>query len=142
MSHNLDEIFCQNIYDQEDTFDQQLCWNILSYVTVYTMSKNNTSDFQANMLISNLHKGCPTKKAYWQMGSYFRERDCWAYKLVLQGHRKGRTFINWLGNIKNWVLDQIWCIFLHIIKIWMNAKFLSEISVYDFNMANKQKFKG
>ena len=25
----------------------------------------------------------------------------------IQGHRKGRTFINWLGNIKNWVLDQI-----------------------------------
>ena len=31
---------------------------------------------------------------------------------------------------------------LHIGKICMNAKFLSEISVYDFNMANKQKFRG
>ena len=31
---------------------------------------------------------------------------------------------------------------LHIGKISMIAKFLSEISVYDFNMANKQKFKG
>ena len=30
----------------------------------------------------------------------------------IQGLRKWRTFINWLGNIKNWVLDQIWCIFL------------------------------
>ena len=65
MSHNLDEIFCQNIYDLEDTFDQQLCWNILFCLTVDTMSKNNTSDFQANMLISNLHTGCPRKKAFW-----------------------------------------------------------------------------
>ena len=31
---------------------------------------------------------------------------------------------------------------LHIGKICMNAKFLSEISVNDFNMANKQKFRG
>ena len=31
---------------------------------------------------------------------------------------------------------------LHFGKIYMSAKLLSEISVYDFNMADKQKFKG
>ena len=56
----------------------------------------------------------------------------------IQGHRKGRTFINWLGNIKKFMYISI----LHIGKICMNAKFLSEISVNDFNMANKQKFRG
>ena len=31
---------------------------------------------------------------------------------------------------------------LHIRNICFNAKVLSEISLYDFDMANKQKFKG
>ena len=64
--------------------------------------------------------------------------------MKLQGHRKGRTFINWLGNIKKLGFrpNLMYISILHIGKICMNAKILSEISVYDFNMANKQKFRG
>ena len=66
-----------------------------------------------------------------------------APKQIIQGQRKGRTFImarkhKKLGFRPNLMYISI----LHIGKICMNAKFLSEISVYDFNIANKQKFRG
>ena len=61
----------------------------------------------------------------------------------LQGQRKGRTFLNWIGNIKKLVFrpNLMHISIQYIGKIYMNAKFLSEMLVYDSNTANKQKFK-
>ena len=63
---------------------------------------------------------------------------------IVQGLRKGRTFMNWLGNIKNLGFrpSLMHISILHIGEICINVKFVSEISMYDFNMANKQKFEG
>ena len=52
--------------------------------------------------------------------------------------------MNLLGNIKKLGFrpNLMHISILHIRKICFNAKVLSEISLYDFDMANKQKFKG